>query len=133
VTSTACPGRVIDPQRRAKHLPALAREEAPCDHQVARWVAHAQAPEVDHGTQAAPFDQQVAWQQVSMDPDGRAIPFRCPKGYFPRCGHCVRIKHTVHGCCRGAHGSVSQRQGYAAARRRPAGGIDPLQGNDEPC
>ena len=116
--STSRPGRIIDPQRLTEHLPALAREEAPCDHQVAGGIAHAQAPEVDHGAQAAPFDQQVSGQQVSMDPDGRAVPFRRPRA----ASHAAVTASVSTIPCTAAIAARMAESRNARGTPRPAGG-----------
>src|SRR6266568_6535646 len=71
-----------------------------------------------------------------MDPNGRAVPRWCLQGCVPRRGHGKGIEHAgKFGNC-GAGFSVSREERLTAERvvwprGRSAGGIDPLQGNDE--
>jgi hypothetical protein len=125
--ATSRPRRVIDRERCAEGVPGLSREEIPRDDQVACGITHAQTPKVDDGADPALLDQQVKRLQVSVDPDGRAVPRWCLKGCVPRRGHCAGIEHAVQGGDCGAGVSVSRGERHAAEgvvrpRERPAAG-----------
>ncbi len=81
--ATSRPRRVIDRQRGAEDVPRLGGEEIPRDDQVAGWIAHPQTSEVDDGAEPTLLDQQVQWCQVSVEPDGRAVPRWCLQGGVP--------------------------------------------------
>src|SRR5687767_5224159 len=72
--STARPRRAIEWQRGSQGFTAFATEEGPGYRQVARRVAYAAGAEVDDGTEATLFDQQVARCDIAMDPNRSSTP-----------------------------------------------------------
>src|SRR6266699_3831422 len=74
--------------------------------------------------------------EVSVNPNGQAIPHWCLEGCFPRRGHGLNIEQASKFGDGGADALVSHDQRLAAekvvrSRGWPAHRIDPLQGGDE--
>jgi hypothetical protein len=100
-----------------------------------RRVTDSRAPEVDDGTQAAVDDEQVGGGEVSVDPDGRAVPCR-REGCFPHLGCSVGVDLGVQGRDRLSGLAVIDGQWPAAKEVvlpgcRTACGIDLVQGGEE--
>src|SRR5262249_27671309 len=70
----ARPGGVVAAELAAERLAARAREERPRRHLIARRIADAGDPEVEHRGEPAVREQEVVVEQVAVEPDGRARP-----------------------------------------------------------
>lgn len=70
-------------------------EEPPRNHRVARRIAHRQKPKVDDGTDLSLLGEQVFRMEVSVEPDGRAVPRWYLEGCFPRRCHCVGVERAL--------------------------------------
>ena len=69
---TAGPGLVGNRSLAQSSAPSL--NDSPSARQIAGRVAHTHAASVDHGAQAAVGREEVAGQQVAVEPDRGAIP-----------------------------------------------------------
>src|SRR4030095_5001923 len=114
--ATPRPRRVIDRERSAERLSALAGEQRPRDHQVAGGIAYPQPAEVDEGAEPALDSQQTPPRHVSPDPYGRTMPYGGLEGCLPRCGHCCSVEYAVQGSDRLAGAAISVCGGDAAAK-----------------
>ena len=90
--SSTCPGVVIDRQRVSEEAAGVGGEQVPRDDQVASGIAHAETPKVDNRAEPTFEGKQVPWLQVSVDPNGWLIPWRCAQGGIPCCGYRVDIE-----------------------------------------
>lgn len=108
------PGRIINRQRCAEDLSGVQREQTPRHDQVAGWITHAQPLEVDDGTDPAPLDQQIPWKQVSVSPDGWAVPLRCLERSLPRRSDGVGIDSAGKFGDGGTRRSISRGERHAA-------------------
>ena len=77
--ASASPGGIINRKPTTEGLPGAARKVCPCNRYIAGGIAYAQAPEIDHGAQAATVDQKVPSTDISVNPDRRVFPCRAER------------------------------------------------------
>ena len=70
------PGLLVEPDRRAEHLPRRAPEEGPGDHQVAGRIADPAGAEVDDRGEPTLAGQQVSDGHVTVEPHVGPVPRR---------------------------------------------------------
>src|SRR5258708_4931022 len=113
--------------------PMAARTGVACRQQVDGGVAGAELAEVDDRGEPAMARQQVHREQVGMDQERRAVPWRSGDGCLPRGGRQVRVQYAFRAkiAYLAADAVVQGAEWSAPERRRGAGGIDPPQRGGE--
>src|SRR3954452_15841843 len=83
----AYPGRLVEPERLPVGSPRPYIEQAPAWAQLDRRIAPAETTKVDHAGQPASFGQQIAGQEIAVQPYRRSGPLVSRHRLVPRRGH----------------------------------------------
>jgi hypothetical protein len=84
------PGFVVQADGTSEHVPSSVVQPRECDHQVAGWISHAGASEVEDSVQPPVAYQDIVGGEVTVELDRFPLPSR---------GH-RRVKHFFGQGCR---------------------------------